>query len=804
MNAGNTATWNARWKIPAWSRARCPAGAAVLAVGAVLPYFGGMRPLATVLFAGLVLANGLSGQKPPAPPTDPAGMERALATRATTLLIAIADALTAEKQHGRALALRLEVLKEYDSDHASARERCGYVRASGIWRRDDDKVVFEKDAKGDAKVIQKIEKDLAAALKELTIGHQKIADAATAAGDVTMATRHWQRLLRFRPGDAKALAALQRHDFDGFSGAPDDLAMLQRARGIRLAVDWLKRREFVVSPLADKCPILTKAEVQHHAVRSQHFQVHGNLPVEKLVLFAEYCERSLALCRTLFGTAGGAVFTPVQVRNVLVASDRATYQKVIDACADQFDQSRLAFLRNDVSLAFLDRGKERVRLYLLDKGDEVLVDHAVRGVMQDATMFEHGLWEGVGHAACGFFFDQTLTFLVEQQQGHTVTEWKPKPLLPDMETWRQIAAESAWAKSDTPTSQLVLIHASKFDNEQRVKAWAVADYLFRTRPELLFELNQSRTDKIKTPPEIEAEFLRRTQLELPKLDADWRTFWTRGEALRAAMVAEPAGSKDEVASARAVADAINEARYVAGRGPLGFHVSHHDEAAAVHRYHALRSRAEAELKKNSKAKVTMPEVPTGIGVTVLAFTGTDPSAAVANWLLLPGARDRLLHPGRQLVGISAGKQALVVEFSLPQQATTRGAPLCWPAHGQRDVPATARIADLGTALAVHFAGKGLPNGAEVGTPLSLHFHRELSAADIRQVTCQVFAGGVELAGELLCVQGEAAMAVAAPGCFLFVPDRPLPAGAEVTVAWTVPKGVLPKGETFPRVVFRTR
>ncbi|MBK8100984.1 MAG: hypothetical protein IPK26_28205 [Planctomycetes bacterium] len=761
-----------------------------------------MRPLAMVLFAGLVLANGLSAQKAPAAPTDPAGMERALAARATTLLIGIADALAAEKQHGRALALRLEVLKEYDQDHATAREHCGYVKVSGIWRRDDNKVVFEKDAKGNAKVIQKIEKDLAAAIKELTAGHQKIAEAATAAADVTLATRHWQRLLRFRPGDAKALLALQRHDFDGFSGAPDDLAMLQRARGIRLAVDWLRRREFAVSKLADKCPILTKAEVQHHAVRSEHFTVHGNLPEGQMVLFAQYCERSLALCRTLFGTAGGAVFSPVLVRNVLLASDRATYQKIIDACADQFDQSRLAFLRNDVALSFLDRGEERVRLYLVD-GDEVLVDLAVRGVIQDATMFEHGLWEGVGHAACGFFFDQTLTFLVEQQQGHTVTEWKPKPLLPDMETWRQIAAESAWARSDTPTSQLVLIHASKFDNEQRVKAWAIADYLFRTRPELLFELNQSRTDKIKTPPEIEGEFLRRTQMELPKLDADWRTFWTRGEALRAAMVAEPAGSKDEVAAARAVADAINEARYVAGRGPLGFHVSHHDDAAAVHRYHALRLRAEAELKKNPKAKVTMPEVPAGIGVTVMAYAGTDPVAAVANWLLQPGARDRLLHPGRQLVGVSPGKQALVVEFSLPQQATTRGAPLCWPAHGQREVATEARIADLGTALGVHFAGKGRPNAELVGMPLSLHFHRELSADDIRQVSCQVFAGGVELAGELLCVQGDAAMAVAAPGCFLFVPDRPLPAGAEVTVAWTVPKGVLPKGESFPRVVFLT-
>lgn len=763
-----------------------------------------MRPFAMASFAGLLLASAVCGQKSAAAPTDPAGLERALAARATTLLIGIADALAAEKQHGRALALRREVLMEYDPDHATARERCGYVRVAGIWRRDDAKIVFEKDAKGDAKVVKKVEAELVAAMKELATGHQKVADAATAAGDVTLATRHWQRLLRFRPGDAKALLALQRHDFDGWSGSPSDLQMLQRARAIRLAVDYLRRHQFPVATVADKCPILGKAGVAHIAVRSEHFTVHGNLPEAQLVLFAQSCERSLSLCRTLFGTAGGAVFAPVQVRDVLLAGDRPTYQRVLDACADQFDASRLAFLKNDVSLAFLDRGGKRVRLDLIADGEEVLVDQAVRGVIQDATMFEHGLWEGVGHAACGFFFDQTLTFLVEQQQGHTVTEWKPKPLMPDMETWRQIAAESAWARSDTPTGQLVLIHASKFDSEQRVKAWAIADFLFRTRPELLYELNASRTDKIRTPPEVEAEFLRRTRVELPKVDADWRTFWARGQDLRAAMVAEPAGSKDEVAAARALCDAINDARVAARRGPIGFHVSHHDDAAAVHRYHALKARAEAELKKNPKAKVTLPEVPAAIGVSVLAHGGTDVAAAVAGWLLQPGARDRLLHPGRQLLGCSPGKQALVVEFAIPQQPTTRGAPLTWPAHGQSAIAPEARIADLGPALAAHFAGKGRPNADAVGMPLSLHFHRELSADDLRQVGCQVFAGGVELAGELVCVQGDGALAEAAAGCFVFVPERPLPAGAELTVAWSVPNGVLPKGEAFPRVVFRTR
>ena len=51
------------------------------------------------------------------------------------------------------------------------------------------------------------------------------------------------------------------------------------------------------------------------------------------------------------------------------------------------------------------------------------------------------------------------------------------------------------------------------------------------------------------------EFQRRAQMPTRKLDDDWRDYWGKGQALRAAMQAQPKGGKDELAGAKKVLDA---------------------------------------------------------------------------------------------------------------------------------------------------------------------------------------------------------------------------------------------------------
>ncbi|MBM4063858.1 MAG: hypothetical protein FJ265_22585 [Planctomycetes bacterium] len=442
--------------------------------------------------------------------------------------------------------------------------------------------------------------------------------------------------------------------------------------------------------------------------------------------------------------------------------------------------------------------------------DEAL-DQAVRGVVQDASgVFTEGLWEGVGHAACGFFFGRTLTFLLEQQNARTVASPLGKLLVPDMAVWRQIAEQSAWARSDTRTSELVLISAARFTNEQRVKAWAMCDYLFHWRPELLRELERSKTEQVRTPPEVEQEFQRRTGLSLETIDLEWRDFFGRNGELRAAMAADPLGDpkgreRKVREQSRAIVDLVNELRCASLRGPIGFHFAEDLGTAAALAYADDLARWEAEQKKppasrSPKAPKTAPALPDAVGRTVLFARGADSAAAVSRWACRPAWRDTLLHPGRGLLGARQGGNGLAVDLTDPVAPVTSGLPLCWPRHRQAGVPGSAEVADLGPRVAAALAAVSPPPGPVVGMPITLHFHRELPETELAQVTAAVSADGRNRVGVLVPCQGRGPDD-AVPGCVAFVPLEPLPSGAWVEVGWTLPGKLLGKGEHFPVVQF---
>lgn len=732
---------------------------------------------------------------------DPAALARAADETALEGLHAQADALAEQRQHGRAVHLRRAIVQEFAPGDEKALAALGFVRVGEVWRRDDGKLVIEKDLTGDAKILKKLDQDWTRTQRDLARRYERAAEALEAAGRADEALVCWRRLLFFKPGDRKATAAMHQSTFEGVAGSVEELRVLRKGRAIVQSVDFLKRLPVRVERLEDRQhPLLQKAGVPHHGVASHHFEIFGTLPIDQLELAAQWAERSLLLCRTLFGTSGGEAFRPVRVLPMLWVGDRDTYKRVLAASADQFrgEPDRLRFLQEDVELAFLTDGDRLVRLYMLERGEEELLDQTVRGVAQDATKFEsHGLWEGIGHAICGLFFDRTLTFFLEQQNANTVSTWQPRPLVPDMAIWREIAAESAWAQNDTPIARLVLLHGARFSNEERVKAWATADWLVHARPEWLLWLDACKTDEVRDATAVEDAFRQKTGVELSSLDRQWRDYWGKVQALREAMRAAPRGSDDAVRGARELADAIDGVRCAAARGPVGFYVAESQATVETHAWYAALARAEKEQKKNPQ--LPLPEPPAS-ACAVLSHRGTDAGAAVAAWMRHPALRDVLLHPGRILFGCSKGKLAWVLDPIEPAPPTASGLPLTWPVDGQRDVAPAALVQDLGPALAEGLRAAGRGPRDEIGMPLSLHFGRRLDGAAIADVGCRVLAGGRELAGETFCVQDEGLGG--APGCFCFVPREPLPRNAEIEVRWTMPRGLLQRGETFPPVRFR--
>ena len=721
-----------------------------------------------------------------------------------TALHARADALHGLKQYARAASIRQAIVEEWSPGDAKALKALGFVQVGDVFKRDMRAVVFTRDLKGDKKALRKADRDWQRTEKDLAKQLEQVAKAYAKAENQERAAVYWRRLLRVRPGYAKALQQLQLLGFDGHEGTAYQLHLLRRGRAIAQACKFLERRDFLATELRDKeHPVLVAAGLEHRGVRSQHFTVWGTLPVADLLDVAKYAERSLALSRLLFGVAGGSVFQPVEVRDIIWVGDRASYHQVLDSCAAQFSPQRLQFLKDDVELAYITHGPASMRLYVLDKaGREVLLDQTVRGVMQDATKFSaHGLWEGIGHAACGFLFDRTLTFFIEQQTGNTVTQFLERPLMPDMKTWRKIASESAWGRSDTPVARLVMLHGSKFSNPERVKAWAMADFLLRDRPHLLFELDASRAEGENAQSNVEASFQQATGLEMPALDQQWRDYWGGQGSLREAMLAEPAGKAKDVEAAREIADALNDARVAADLGPIGFYLPTDDKVKAVHRYFTALSRAEQKQKKDPDKPVAMPVPPAELGRSVLAYRGEDPALAVAHWLLDPVARDALLHPGRILIGCHAGSKALLLELSEPATPTQSGGPITWPRAGQR-VVGKATVRDLGQPLVEAFAAIDVQPDAVVGVPLSMHFARKMTADELAAVDCRVWVGGAGREGVRLVVQDVPGLD--APGCVVFVPTEPFSAGDVVEVEWSVPPQLLAEGERFASQTFAVR
>ena len=145
--------------------------------------------------------------------------------------------------------------------------------------------------------------------------------------------------------------------------------MLRRGRAIHLACDWLNRREFPVTDLAEqRLQLLEAAGIDHSGVKTEFFTVWGSLAPADLEVIARDCERALLLSHTLLGVSTGQIFRPKLRRNYVFVQHQTEYAAILEVCKEQFSADRLAFLRDAVDMCFIRYGGESLRVHKSEIG----------------------------------------------------------------------------------------------------------------------------------------------------------------------------------------------------------------------------------------------------------------------------------------------------------------------------------------------------------------------------------------------------------------------------------------------------
>ncbi len=675
----------------------------------------------------------------------------------------------------RARKIWVEVVTEYDGDHEPSWNALGYVRLGTAWAPDSSRPYPERDTAPPSRATA-LERAWRKLGDKLAAGHRRVAERAAADGDEAVATAHYRRVLRFRPDDAAAAAALQLAQFDGLFGTPEELAILQRSHYLRHVVAWLRTYEPVVEDMDRDArqPSLARAGVEHRGVRTANFVVWGDVSRDWLVAAATHAERALWLARSLFRGFADYRDEPLQSAELAFFTERDAWEAVVRANEDVFEQGEMQFLLESCAAARVHSGARWVYVAYEDLLSRLL-DHVVRAVVVDlAAMRPAALKEGIGHALVNLLLGRNLVFLLGRAGGESrpgtvaggVTFDAEEAAMVDVNDWVGMVLEQAWRQDDAPFARLPAVPAHRMGGDDRVLAWAVCDYLMRRDPALLRALSDAGVGAA-VPGDVWSAFgAMRGTPPLDELQSDWRRFWTEEGIYQDTVLRRPptrvAGADRRV---RGWLDAINRLRVAQDIVPIGWVRSRDSAAEAL-----------ARARGGGRA---VPAGAVSLARRAIVGQGDPRAAAVDAWLARPADRHRLLDPGLALFECADANGATVLA-----PATRRGGAAsitAYPRDGATGIAAAVACDTLPPTLVA--AVTATPR-VEIGYPLTLHVHgADVDALD--EVECRVrcddaFVEGVVLSG----AESPGGAGFAHAGVHAFYPRAPFGAGTTVTVRWS--------------------
>lgn len=677
-----------------------------------------------------------------------------------------------------------EVLGEYDHDDKVARKALGYIRHGKVWQFDPE---FEYPASEEpnAGAARMLEKRFNSVCKKLGEAHRALAVELREAGKEARAAYHIQRALRFLPADKKVIASSGMEQVEGIVGSPVDLEILRRSRLMDRAITKLTEQQFEVVATDQKVPALDKLGVPYSGQKSENFTVYGDWDPEVLAAAAVWSERALAFCETAFEGHLRPVSRSRTNRSFAYFKERSTWVRLVEVNVSKVGRSNAEFIVQNASSTMIGS------LHTSGVEDAAVVyDLAVRWVVQDYVgLGSDAMNEGIGHAVVGMFFGRNLVFSVapEDPAGTVASRTRARLMLPDMDTWMELATEIAWSRTSTPAVRLPLLDAASFPTDGRIKAWSFCDYLLRRDPKLLRLLDQTGA-KARNDAQVAAAFLKSAEQPIDQLDAGWRRFWTEDSACKRAILDKSTPLESASKDAPKWLDAFNEARAPYQGKPVGWSSRLSVDCKQHADYLAQNRNQRGPAKEHTQ--VSGKKGFTNAGRTfahsaVVWTKAKNPKKAMAQWMLMPGYRDVILNRNIDTVGLYVERGILVLDGRRGRKPATQSMTAVFPAADlqggrKRDpVPAAVDVALLGPEVERLLAANGRKKQKQIGLPLTAHFYFS-KGEDLK---CEVTVRGEPVEGWLRRGAGWCGR-TSAPGLWVFYPAEPLEKGVDITAAWT--------------------
>ncbi len=703
------------------------------------------------------------------------------------------DCLEAGYPH-RAEEVWRELLLLYDQDHAGARKALGYTQVGTSWAPDPAFVYPDAGTPSLAKA-KALRTRWDRLAQELGHGHLKVAEAYAAAGQTEKATEHYDRVLRFQPGEPKAAAARGVANVDGFFGTNLEVDLLQRARLVKRAVTEVLAMKIKVEPEKAPHPILERAGITAIAFKGPHVTCYGNLEADVLQEAVCMAERALQLCKLVFDGfvtyPGGRV-----IGHLGFVRDEGDYVKVIEANRDMLG-SGFEFTMKHKPAIIIRRDPDALSL-MIGRSPPTVYDMSARWLAQTYSGFAtDALNEGIGHTIVGLLTGRNLAFSIgeEKKEGTRASRTRELKLqIPDIAVWQELAVDTAWENTSVPAAQLPFLQAASFPTEGRIKAWSFCHYLLLRDPELMRKLDRMPGKDARSPYELRDKFTAVANVHVDALDHEWRDFWTKdtpllrevrgGETTPLEAISQEApqwldafngvrrGFKQIVADLK-LADVTWSEAY---SDDCKLHLDYLDQ----NKSERGPGREDTEVLGKEGASARGKAFAEG---AIVHYGAGKPEKIAETWVHLPGYRHVLLDPRLGVVGCFANRSGVVIDVRRGVGATQ--ATSAYPFGNQKEVPPDVDVAALGPRVAELFSKHGKKAGKKIGYPLTVHFYGPgtIPATEGHYV-CSLRQGKDTVEGIVdIALTGPAR--TSGPGLVVFYPLAPLKRGSEHTVEWTI-------------------